>query len=167
MQALCKASRASGTRRMMRKLRAEVFEAGRKRTRQLMSLLNLQVKHRRRSWATTSSKHPFPVAENLLNRHCNPPERNQVWATDSTHLWINKGWLYLAVVLDLCSRRVMGWTMDRRYGQGPGDSCFNDGSQPEEAAAKPGLSGRPRQPVTAMPASTYLRRYGIHHSMSC
>ncbi len=74
-----------------------------------MKLLNLHVKHRRRLRTTTNSKHSFPVAENLLNRHFNPPELNQVWSTDITYLWANEGWLYLAVVLDLCSRRVVGW----------------------------------------------------------
>ncbi len=67
--------------------------------------------------ATTNGKDSLPVAENLLDRHFNPPERNQLWSTDSTCLWTNEGWLYLAVVLDLCSRRVVGWAMDRRMGK--------------------------------------------------
>ncbi len=68
----------------------------------------LQVKPRRRFRLTTNSKDPFPVAENLRNRHFNPPERNQVWGANSICLWTHEGWLYLAVVLDLCSRRVVG-----------------------------------------------------------
>ncbi len=98
---------------MMQALHAEGFEAGRKRTRQLMQLLHLHVKQRCRLRATINGKASLPVAEDLLNQHFHPPELNQVWGTDSTCLWTNGGWLY-PVVLDLCARRVLGWAMDRR-----------------------------------------------------
>jgi putative transposase len=55
-----------------------------------------------------------PVAENVLNRQFAPRGPNQVWGTDITYLWTQEGWVYLAVVIDLYSRRVVGWAMDRR-----------------------------------------------------
>lgn len=115
MKALFKASRKSlGSRTLARKLREEGFEVGRDRVRRLMNVLNLRVKPKRRHKATTDSKHSLPVAENVLNRRFNPTGPNQAWGTDITYLWTQEGWVYLAVVIDLYSRRVVGWAMDRR-----------------------------------------------------
>lgn len=115
MKALLKASRESlGSRTMARKLREEGFQIVRDRTRRLMKALNLRVKPKRKYKATTDSKHNLPVAENVLNRQFSPTEPNQVWGTDITYLWTQEGWVYLAVVIDLYSRCVVGWAMDRR-----------------------------------------------------
>ncbi len=115
MKALFKASRDSlGSRMMMKKLRDEGFEIGRERTRKLMKALNLKVKHKRKYKVTTDSQHKLPVAENVLDRQFNPTGPNQVWGTDITYLWTHEGWIYLAVVIDLYSRRVVGWSIDRR-----------------------------------------------------
>jgi len=115
MKELFRASRDSlGSRTMMKNLREEGFAIGRDRTRRLMKALNLTVKQKRRYKATTDSKHQLPVAENVLNRQFNPTGPNQVWGADITYLWTQEGWMYLAVVIDLYSRRVVGWAMDRR-----------------------------------------------------
>jgi putative transposase len=115
MKALFAASRESlGSRSLMRKLREEGFGIGRERTRALMKVLNLKVRHKRKYKMTTDSKHGLPVAGNLLNRAFSPQAPNQVWGADITYLWTQEGWLYLAVVIDLYSRRVVGWSMDRR-----------------------------------------------------
>jgi len=115
MKELFRASRDSlGSRTMMKNLREEGFAIGRDRTRRLMKVLNLRVKQKHRYKATTDSKHNLPVAENVLNRQFNPTGPNQVWGTDITYLWTREGWVYLAVVIDLYSRRVVGWSMDRR-----------------------------------------------------
>ena len=115
MKALFVASRDSlGSRMMMKNLRAEGFIIGRERVRQLMQVLNLRVKTKRRYKVTTDSKHRLPVADNVLNRQFSPPGPNQAWGTDITYLWTQQGWVYLAVVIDLYSRRVVGWSMDRR-----------------------------------------------------
>ena len=115
MKALFAASRESlGSRTMMENLRKEGFEIGRERTRKLMKALNLKVKQKRKYKVTTDSKHRLPVAENVLDRQFLPTGPNQAWGTDITYLWTQEGWLYLAVVIDLYSRRVVGWAMDRR-----------------------------------------------------
>lgn len=79
-----------------------------------MKALNLKVKQKRKYKATTDSKHQLPVAENVLNRQFNPTASNQAWGADITYLSPQEGWVYLAVVIDLYSRRVVGWAMDRR-----------------------------------------------------
>jgi len=115
MKALFTESRESlGNRQMMKQLRKEGFEIGRYRVRGLMKKLNLAVKRKKRFVLTTDSQHKQPVAENLLNRVFSPPNKNQVWTTDITYIWTLQGWIYLAVVLDLHSRRVVGWSLDKQ-----------------------------------------------------
>ena len=115
MRELFKASRDSlGSRTLAEKLREEGFKIGRDRTRRLMKVLSLKVKQKRKYKATTDSKHQLPVAENVLNRQFSPQLPNEVWGADITYLWTQEGWVYLAVVIDLYSRRVVGWAMDRR-----------------------------------------------------
>ena len=115
MKALFAASRDSlGSRTMMKKLREEGFVIGRDRTRRLMKAMNLKVKPKRKYKVTTDSQHHLPVTENVLNRQFSPQAPNQVWGTDITFLWTQEGGVYLAVVIDLYSRRVVGWSMDRR-----------------------------------------------------
>ena len=115
MKALFADSRQSlGSRTMSKKLREEGFEVGRYRARRLMKALGLVVKPKRKYKATTDSKHRLPVAENVLNRAFSPEAPNQAWGTDITYLWTQEGWIYLAVVIDFYSRRVIGWSMDRR-----------------------------------------------------
>lgn len=113
MKELFAQSRESlGNRGMQKKLRAEGVKIGRYRVRKLMNRLGLKVKLKRKYKATTDSKHHLPVAENKLNRNFNPPEPNQVWTTDITYVWTIQGWLYLAVVMDLYARRIVGWCID-------------------------------------------------------
>ena len=115
MKALFKASRDSlGSRTLAKNLRKEGFKIGRDKTRRLMKVLNLRVKQKCKYKVTTDSKHHFPVAENVLNRQFSPQAPNQAWGVDITYLWTQQGWVYLAVVIDLYSRRVVGWAMDRR-----------------------------------------------------
>lgn len=114
MKSLFTESRQSlGSRQMSKQLRKEGFEIGRYRARSLMKKLGLEVKRKKQFVLTTDSKHTLPVAENRLNREFMPTEQNRVWTTDITYIWTLQGWVYLAVVLDLYSRRVVGWSLDR------------------------------------------------------
>lgn len=118
MKALFRQSRESlGSRGMMKQLRKEGVEIGRYRVRSLMKQLGLVVKVKRKYRVTTQSKHDLPVAENVLNREFNPDKPNQAWVSDITYVWTVQGWLYLAVVMDLYSRRIVGWCMDRTMTQ--------------------------------------------------
>ncbi len=115
MKALFVASRSSlGSRTMVKNLRQEDFDIGRDKTRRLMKRLGLKVKPKRKYKVTTDSTHNFPVAKNVLNRAFSPSAPNQAWGSDITYLWTQQGWIYLAVVIDLYSRRVVGWSIDRR-----------------------------------------------------
>jgi transposase InsO family protein len=115
---LFNASRQSlGSRELSKKLRTEGFEIGREATRTLMKRLKLVVKQRQAYKVTTERKHGDSVADNLLNQNFNPVSANEVWAGDITYLKTGEGWLYLAIVMDLYSRRIIGWAINRRMTQ--------------------------------------------------
>ena len=118
MKALFAQSRDSlGSRGMVRQLRKEGHVIGRYRVRWLMKRLGLTVKIKRKYRVTTQSRHDLPVAPNVLNREFNPPKPNQAWVSDITYVWTVQGWLYLAVIMDLYSRRIVGWCMDKTMTQ--------------------------------------------------
>jgi len=105
---------AYGSPRMVRELRQRGFTAGKERIERLMRENGIRARHKRRYKVTTDSKHGLPVAENLLAREFSPSAPNQVWTSDITYLWTDEGWLYLAVVLDLFNREVIGWSLKPR-----------------------------------------------------
>jgi transposase InsO family protein len=115
MKALFVASRDSlGSRTLMNNLQGEGFAVGRYKVRTRMQAMNLQVKQKCKYKVTTDSAHRLPVAENVLDRQFRPDSPNQAWGADITYLWTQEGWIYLAVIIDLYSRRVVGWSIDRR-----------------------------------------------------
>jgi putative transposase len=87
---------------------------GRKRVARLMRLRGLAARRRRRFRTTTHSRHAFPVAPNVLARQFDRATPDQAWVTDITYIPTGEGWLYLAVILDLCSRFAVGWAMSER-----------------------------------------------------
>ena len=103
-----------GSPRVYRELKTQEESCSENRIARLMREDGLRAKTKRRFKATTHSKHNLPVAPNLLNRDFSPEEPNQVYAGDITYIWTCAGWLYLAVVIDLFSRSVVGWGMDKR-----------------------------------------------------
>jgi len=106
--------RTYGSPRVHEDLQEQGIRCGRKRVARLMRENGIRAKQARRFKATTDSDHNDPVAPNLLDRefHVDVPDR--VWAADLTYIWTREGWLYLAVILDLFSRRVVGWSMSKR-----------------------------------------------------
>jgi len=103
-----------GSRRIAKKLQSEGYRTGRYRARSFMQKLGLQVKKTKRYTVTTDSRHCYPVAPNLLDRHFTVDAPNTVWTADITYIWTFEGWLYLAAVMDLSNRQIVGWAMDKR-----------------------------------------------------
>lgn len=101
-----------GSPRIHNELQKTGIRCARKRVARLMREARLRSKQARRFRVTTQSKHRFPVAENLLNREFTVAGPNQAWVGDITYIETDEGWLYLAVLLDLFSRWVVGWAMD-------------------------------------------------------
>ena len=108
-------SKASyGSRRIAEYLQSVGYRIGRYRARSLMRKLGLKVKNTKRYKVTTDSRHSYPVAPNLLDRKFEVDTPNTVWTADITYIWTLEGWSYLAVVIDLFSRQIVGWAMDKR-----------------------------------------------------
>jgi transposase InsO family protein len=109
-------SQTYGTPRVHAQLRREGTLVGRKRVARIRREAGIEVRLRRRFRRTTDSKHKFPIARNVLNRRFSVTEirrKNRVWASDITYIETAQGWLYLAVILDLRSRRVVGWSLSQ------------------------------------------------------
>jgi putative transposase len=98
-----------GSPREHAELKAAGERVGRKRVARLMREKRLVARMRRRFRTTTDSKHDFPIAPNVLDRDFTASAPDRAWVTDITFLWTAQGWLYLAAILDLFSRRVVGW----------------------------------------------------------
>ena len=102
---------AYGWPRVWRQLRAEGVRVGKLRVQQLMQQHGIRARGKRRFRITTDSRHSLPIAPNLLNRNFAVAAPNRVWAGDRTYIHTEEGWLFLAVVLDLFSRRIVGWSL--------------------------------------------------------
>ena len=102
-----------GSRRIRRELKKLERGCTLKRVRRLMRKLGLCPKRRRRFRITTDSKHGFEVYANLLKRNFKVDGPDHVWVSDITYIWTDEGWLFLATVIDLYSRNVVGWSMSQ------------------------------------------------------
>lgn len=111
LRVIYRRSRSSyGSRRLMKQLRKDGVEIGRYRVRRLMWLAGIEVKRQRRYKTTTNSKHRYPVSENLIGGNFKTERPNLVWVSDITYIKTREGWLYLAIVMDLYSRKIVGWS---------------------------------------------------------
>lgn len=99
-----------GSIRVQQELVDQGFEIGRRRVARLMAEMGLVGLAARRFQTTTDSNHAKPIAPNVLDRDFQASRPNEKWVTDITYIWTAEGWLYLAAVLDLYSRRVVGWS---------------------------------------------------------
>lgn len=103
-----------GSPRVHQALEASGVVASRNRVARVMRAEQIQARRRKAYRVTTNSAHNFPVASNILERKFSTVENsepNRAWVSDLTYIHTGEGWLYLAVIIDLCSRRVVGWSM--------------------------------------------------------
>ena len=103
-----------GVPRLQQVLRQAGKYHGKARIKRLMQQEGLKPKAARRFKVTTDSRHSKPIAENLLKRQFNPKTYNIAWASDITYIHTHEGWLYLATVIDLFNRKIVGWSMGVR-----------------------------------------------------
>lgn len=155
-----------GSPRITATLRQQGHLVGQNRVARLMRENNLRAKMKRKRVNTTDSNHSRPVAENLLNRQFQVSEANCVWAGDITYIPTCEGWLYLAVVLDLHSRKVVGWSMAQTMETELVTNAMNMALQRRNTS--PGLlfhSDRGSQ-YASQAFQEHLRGYGMSQSMS-
>lgn len=155
-----------GSPRVHRELRARGIRISRKRVERLMRERGLKGSQKRRFHCTTDSRHSLPIAPNRLDRNFDPTEANRIWAGDVTYIATEEGWLYLAVMLDLFSRRVVGWSV----------GSTNDTALATEALRRALVTRRPEagllhhtdrgSPYAALAYTAILRHHGVVASMS-
>lgn len=105
-----KSKETYGSPRICEELKKEYVHVSRQRVARLMKKANIHSKTKRRFKCTTESKHQLQVAPNLLNREFKVDELGKVWVSDITYIYTSASWLYLTVIIDLCDRKVVGWS---------------------------------------------------------
>ena len=103
-----------GSPRITAELRARGLGCGKNRVARLMRENGIRAKTKRRFKVTTDSRHSHPIAKNILDQNFVAYSPNKVWTSDITYVWTREGWLYLAVVLDIFNRKIIGWSMKSR-----------------------------------------------------
>ncbi|WP_240468911.1 IS3 family transposase, partial [Anoxybacillus sp. MB8] len=103
-----------GSPKITKILQKQGVEVSQKTVARIMKDSDIRSKTKKKYKATTNSKHHLPVYPNLLNQQFEADEPNQVWVADITYIWTKEGWLYLASVMDLFSRKIVGWCLSER-----------------------------------------------------
>jgi putative transposase len=159
---------AYGWPRIWRELKRQGIRVGKQRVQQLMQQHGIRARGKRRFRVTTQSRPGLPVAGNILNRQFTVTAPNQVWVGDITYIDTNEGWLYLAVVLDLFNRQVIGWALADDVRQELVIDAFQMAWLRRGREAKAGLlfhSDRGSQ-YAGGAFQKLLRQYGVQPSMS-
>jgi len=125
--------RTYGSPRIHQKLLREDYQVSKKGVERLMQELAIWTVAKKKYRATTDSNHSQPVAENHLNRKFTPDQPNQSWVADITYIYTREGWLYLATIMDLYSRKIIGWSLKRQIDQRIGYGSIAHGPKTEEA----------------------------------
>lgn len=108
-----------GRPRMTEELKEAGVDVGHRRVGRIMRENGIRVERSKKYKVTTDSNHTFNIAPNLLGRDFHATAQNQKWAGDISYVWTREGWLYLAVIIDLYSRRVVGWAVSSRMKRDP------------------------------------------------
>ena len=135
-----------GSPRMVHELRDNGLTIGRRRVARLMRENGLRARQKRRFKRTTDSLHAF-LAPNLLDQDFAAAGPNQKWGADISYVWTREGWLYLAVVIDLFARRVVGWATSDRLHKGTGIVGSAPGHRRAASGRRPHSPRGPRQPI--------------------
>ena len=140
-----------GSPRMHAELVATGKPCSRKTVAKLMRRHGIAAKTRRKFRCTTDSNHDRPVAENILNRRFEPTVVDQAWTADITYVWTAEGWLYLAAVEDLHSRKIVGWSMGTRIDSRLVVDALEMAISRRSPGERPGSPFRPGEPVCQRP----------------
>lgn len=155
-----------GSPRIHRDLRARGIRVSRKRIERLMRETGLKGRQKRRFRCTTDSRHAFPLAPNVLARQFDPSEPNRVWAADVTFIGTEQGWLYLAVLIDLFSRRIVGWAVSTTNDRNLALEALNAALRTRKPAEGLIHHSDRGSPYASHDYVAALRKHGIVPSMS-
>jgi len=113
-----KRKKVYGAPRMHQELIAKGFSCGENRVARIMRKNGLKSTIRKKWKPKADSRHDFPLANDLVNQNFSASKVNELWTADITYVWTEEGWLYLAVVLDVFSRKIVGWSMNKYMDKG-------------------------------------------------
>jgi len=102
-----------GSPRIYSDLQDQEIQVSENTVAKIMKENNIRAKFYKKYIITTDSNHKYPIASNLLNRNFKASRANEKWASDITYVWLNNQWVYLCVVIDLFSRKIVGWSLSR------------------------------------------------------
>ena len=136
-----------GWPKMWKELVTRGVRVGKERVRRIMQEHGIKARGKKKFVVATDSKHNLPIATNLLQRNFTAQAPNQVWTGDITYIATDEFWLYLAVVLDLFSRQVVGWKHAAEHAKLIGNGCAANCVVPACARKRRDLSLRPRQSI--------------------
>jgi transposase InsO family protein len=103
-----------GSPRIYQELRRRGIKVNKKRVVRIMRKYGIRAKTKRKFKKTTNSNHSSPIAKDLIGQNFKTSKSNKIWVSDITYIWTKEGWLYLACILDLYSRMIVGWCLDQR-----------------------------------------------------
>lgn len=155
-----------GSPRITEELHSLGISCDRKRVARLMRNHGIRAKTKRKFKITTNSAHRHPLAANIVNQHFVAERPNQLWTSDITYLWTREGWMYLSVILDVCSRQIVGYSMNNRLTTDLVTEAFKRAI--EWRKVEPGMifhSDRGSQ-YASTDMQRLLASYGIRPSMS-
>jgi transposase InsO family protein len=158
--------KAYGSPRVHAELRAKGVRVGKKRVERLMRENGLEARRKRRFRKTTDSNHSHPIAPNLVAREFKVSAPNCVWVTDVTAIWTLEGWLYLAVILDLYSRRVVAWAVSANNDTVLALAALQAGLRARRPAAGLVHHSDRGSPYASADYRAALARHGVVASMS-
>jgi putative transposase len=159
-------TRCYGSPRIHRQLCKRGISCSRNRVARLMRSAGVSAEAKRKFKVTTDSAHERPVAPNILGREFEATVPNQKWAGDITYLWTGEGWLYLAVIIDLFSRMVVGWSMKPRMTTELVCSALRMAIAKRLPFEKPLMHSDRGSQYASEPYQRILRTFGITCSMS-
>ena len=163
--AFAASGRTYGSRRLRAAVHMSGVTMGRHKVRSLMRLNGLRPVWKRKFVHTTDSKHTMPVSPNVLARQFEKPLPNQAWVSDITCIRTHSGWLYLAAVLDLHSRKIVGWLNGARDACNAGLHCLANGYRAAQPRCRSGSALRRGNAVRQRDASRVAEeiRIGRQH----
>lgn len=155
-----------GSPRITQQLRHEGICVNHKTVEKLMKENGIASKRKRKFKATTSSKHNLPIAANYLQRQFQAPKPNTAWVSDITYVPTEEGWLYLATFIDLCTRKIVGWSMSSRMTTEIVLEAFRMGVQRQNQMAPALVHSDRGAQYASEDFRRMLMRYGCMQSMS-
>ncbi len=163
LNAFAESKQIYGSPRIHATLRTDGEKCSKKRIVRLMQELEIRSIVKKKHKVTTNSRHKRSTAPNLLNREFNPDQKNKVWASDITYIRTHEGWLYLSVVMDLYSRKIVGWTTSDRLTDDLVKRALEKAV--ESRKPKPGLLFHSDRGIQY--ASNEIQSYLVKNKMTC